>query len=91
MAVIERWDVFICPSCGTLYPDLSTLCECELPNNVEGVETERVTVVPADQLRGNVELIAELKHALDMACDALRAEGHYEAAARWHTPLDYLG
>jgi hypothetical protein len=40
------WTVFICPSCGTLYPDLSTLCECELPNNIEGVETVRVEVAP---------------------------------------------
>lgn len=69
MGNIERWDVFICPSCGTLYPDLSTLCECELPNNIDGVETERVTVVPASQLAGAVDAETLERHrwALDAA------------------------
>jgi hypothetical protein len=57
----ERWTVFICPSCGTLYPDLSTLCECELPNNVEGVETDRVDVVPAARLEKALARIARLE------------------------------
>jgi hypothetical protein len=85
MGNIERWDVFICPSCGTLYPDLSTLCECELPNNIDGVETERVTVVPASQLRGAVSRdTLESDRFIDRVLDKLEERnGQPLNLARW--------
>lgn len=90
MSLIERDEhrivVLQCDECGEPRVGCRSV-DCALNSRPYAGED----VVPADQLAGAVGRIAELEHALDMACDALRAEGHYEAATHWHTSLDNPG
>lgn len=81
MSAIERWQVYRCPVCGYV----GGAPECAGPRDHHAlIPSEPVEVVPADQLRGAVEALDEMRAVLanlrEVAINggAMKAGGGYD-------------